>query len=182
MRVSDDRGLSLVELVVVTALLGFVLAAVYMVIQFAYRSQDVANAQSHFTREISGPVRIMDASFSQSVPPAFGTAYDPYRVLLRMPTDYQPGKIYTHEYSATTDGRLIQRVYTVVGTTSTLVRTTDWSEHNANRSLNVPLFTYYDGSVVTSNVVAADSVVIEIATRFEGQTYRDKRRVAFRNR
>lgn len=182
MRLDDDSGLSLSELMVVLALMGLVLAAVYMGMQFSYRAQSVAEMQAHFSSEISAPIRTMDQSFSQSTVPAFGTPLEPYRARLRMPADYFPGRTIEYEYEATTDGRLVQTVYRVTGTTSSVVRRVTWSESNANRALSVPLLTYYEGSAVATSVISADSVVIEVCSRFKDTTYRDKRRIAFRNR
>lgn len=182
MRWRDDSGLSLTELIVVTALMGFVLGVVYLGQQFAYRAQDVADVQSRIARDISTPIRVLDKSFSQSLVPPFGTAVEPYHVVLRMPVDYMPGQTYEYDYMATTDGRVVQTVYRISGTSRTVVRQATLTEANANRALGVPLFTYYEGSDVTSNVITADSVVLEMCTTQKGVTYRDRRRVSFRNR
>lgn len=181
-RFRDDSGLSITELIVVTALMGFVLAAVYLGQQLAYRAQDVADRQTRISRDLAGPIRVIDASFSQSLVPPFGTPYEPYRVTLRMPVDYSPGKTYEHEYEALADGRLVKSIYQIIGANRTLVRRVTLTRSCANRQLNVPLFTYYKGSDVTTNVVTSDSVVIEMCTIYKGQTYRDQRRVSFRNR
>lgn len=181
-RLRDDSGLSLTELVVVIALMGFVLAVVYMGQQFAYRAQDTADRQNRITQDITAPIRAIDKSFSQSLVPPFGTNPEPYHALLRMPVDYMPGQTYEYDYLATTDGRIVEAVYRIAGTTRTKVREAVLTSSNANRTLNVPLFTYYKGSTVTTNVITADSVVVEVASTYQGTTYRDKRRISFRNR
>lgn len=181
-RLRDDSGLSLAELIVVVALMGVVLSVVYLGIRFAYRAQDIADTQAQFAKDISTPMRVLDQSFSQSTTPPFGTVAEPYHVRVRMPAEYVPGQTIEHDYSATSDGRLVQTVYKTVGTTTSVVRQVTWSRNNANRSLGVPLFTYYEGSAASTSAVAADSVMIQICARYKGATYRDQMRVAFRNR
>lgn len=178
----DDSGLSLVELIVVVALMGFVLAVVYLGIRFAYRAQDIADTQAQFTKDISSPMRVMDQSLSQSTIPPYGTLAEPYHIRVRLPLEYLPGQTLEHDYLATADGRLVQTIYRISGTTSTVVRQVTWSRNNANREASLPLVTYYRGSTATSDPIAADSVVVQICSKYKGSTYRDRMRIAFRNR
>jgi prepilin-type N-terminal cleavage/methylation domain-containing protein len=182
MRLRDDSGLSLTELLVVLALMGMVLATVYLGINFGYRAQAVAETQTHFAKEISAPLRVMDKAFSQSTVPPTGTAYNEYLVRLRMPIDHVPGRIIEHEYEATADGRLLQRVYQISGANRTLLRTVTWSKTNTNRAVGQAMFTYFRSTTPTTNVVAANNVLITLTTEYGGQVYRDRRRVFFRNR
>lgn len=177
----DDKGVTLTEMLVVTLLMGIVLAIVYLGIQFGYRATAVAETQSQFARNVTAPLTVMDASFSQRVPMA-GFTMDPYTATVRLPADYRPGTIEEHTFSANTDGTLTQQIYRITGTTRTLVRTVTWSRENANRAANVPLFTYFNGSVAATNAALVNNVVIRVATRRDGQTFSDARRVFFRNR
>ncbi len=181
MRARSDSGLSLVEMLVVTLLMGFVLSVVYLGIQFGYRATAVAETQSQFARNVTAPLTAMDASFSQRVPIA-GFTMDPYVATVRMPADYRPGTVEEHTWAANTDGTLTQQIHRVSGTTRTLVRTVTWSRENANRAVSRPMFTYYNGSVLATNVALMDNVVITVATRRDGTTFADSRRVFFRNR
>lgn len=177
----SDSGITLAEMLVVTALMGFVLAVVYMAVQFAYRANDVAESQAQFAREVTAPLNVMDMSISQRVPLA-GWTMQPYTATLRMPTDFKPGVIEEHTYTATTAGTLVQQIHTVSGTTRTLVRTITWSRNNTNRAKNVPLFSYFNGSVNATNVATVDNVVVRIETRADGRDFSDSRRIYFRNR
>jgi type II secretory pathway pseudopilin PulG len=181
MRLSDDRGISLTEMLVVTVLMGFVLAVVYMGIQFSDAARAVADTQSQFAREVTAPINVMDASLAQRVPLA-GWAMEPYTATLRMPADYAPGTILEHTYTANTNGTLGQQIHRVNGATRTLVRTVTWSTTNANRARNIPLLTYYNGSVNATNVALVDNVVVRVVTVRGGQEFSDQRRVYFRNR
>jgi prepilin-type N-terminal cleavage/methylation domain-containing protein len=188
-RLRDDRGLSLSELLVVTALMGLVLGVVYMGIDFAYRAQAVSEEQAHFAREVAAPMRVIDQSFSQSMVPPAGTANDGYRVTLRMPLEFDPsGRVIEHDYEVTANGRLLQHIYQVVGANRTLIRTVTWSTANRNRALSRPAFTYFAAPTpgasqqATDNVGAADSVQVELHTAFGDNAYSDKRLIHFRNR
>ena len=181
MATRNDSGITLAEMLVVTALMGFVLAVVYMAVEFSYRSTAVAEAQSQFAREVTAPLNVMDMSISQRVPLA-GWTMQPYTATLRMPADYRPGTIEEHTYSATTAGTLVQEVHRINGVTRTLVRTVTWSRNNTNRARNVPLFSYFNGSVNATNVALVNNVVVRIETRADGRDFSDSRRIFFRNR
>lgn len=180
-RLRDDSGISLAEMLVVTALMGFVLAIVYMAIQFGYRAQAVAETQARFARDVTAPLNVMDTSFSQRVP-LMGWTMQPYTATLRMPNDYKPGTIEEHTFTANADGTLVQQIHTVNGGTRTLVRTATWSTANANRSRNVPMFTYFNGAVNATSTAIVDNVVIRIVTVNDGREFTDARRVYLRNR
>lgn len=179
----SDSGITLAEMMVVTALMGFVLAVVYMAVQFGYRANAVAESQAQFAREVTAPLNVMDMSLSQRVPLA-GWTMQPYTVTLRMPTEYRPGSttVEEHTYTATTAGTLVQEIYTVAGTTRTLVRTVTWSRSNTNRAEGTPLFSYYNGSANATNVALVDNVVVKVMTQADGRKFSDSRRIYFRNR
>lgn len=189
---TDEEGFSLTEMIVVTALMGFVLAAVFMTLQFTNRSTSVAERQAEFSRSIAAPMDAFDVAFSQNmnivgdtVPPVSVTALDGYTATLEMPVAYSgpATKTYYRSFSAGADGRLTEDVYYLSGTTKTPVRTTVWSTSNVNRKLGKPVFTYYSGSgVPTTTVQGARSVNISLWTEFDGNSFSDSRRIYFRNR
>lgn len=182
MRPRSDSGLTLTELLVVTALLGLVLSVSYLGMGFATRARTVAEMQSQFSRDITWPLNTMDMAFSQRIPLA-GTVYNAYSATIRMPSDYRPGTVVEYTFSATTDGRLVQDTHRVVGATRTLESSFVLSRTNSNRAAARPLFTYfYNGSATTTAVAAADYVDIQIVSRADGQEYTGRRRVFFRNR
>jgi prepilin-type N-terminal cleavage/methylation domain-containing protein len=181
MKLTDDRGISLTEMLVVTILMGLVLAVAYAGIQFAYGATATAETQSRFAREVTVPMNIMDHAFSQRVPQA-GWTMQSYTATLRMPADYSPGKVLEYEFTANSNGTLVQNVFQISGTTKTLVRTTTWSTTNSNVASNLPLFSYYNGSVPATNVALVNNVVLKVATEQNGREFVDSRRVFFRNR
>ncbi len=161
--------------------MGLVLGTVYMAQAFAYRAREVSAAQAQFAEDIAFPIRVMDESFSQSITPPFGTVNQPNRVVLRMPVDYLPGQVIEHEYEVS-GTRILQRIFRITGVTRTLVRQTNLTVTNANLAAGVPLLTYYRGSTVATDVITANSVVIDVVSDYRGQRLRDRRRIAFRNR
>jgi prepilin-type N-terminal cleavage/methylation domain-containing protein len=181
MRFRDDKGLSLTELLVVSALMGMVLGVVYLGMQFADRASTVAETQAQFSRDVTWPLNYMDSAFSQRIPRA-GVAYDAYGATVRMPSDFRPGTIVEYTFAATTDGRLTQQVHTVSGATRFLESTSVLSKTNSNRAAAKPLFRYFRNGSVTTTMSVADYVEIEIVSRADGQEYSGSRRVFFRNR
>lgn len=185
-RISDDRGFSLTELMVASVLMLIVIAAVYMVVDFAYTAQGVAETQSQIAREVTAPLNMMDISFSQCIPVS-GVNYDAYSATARMPADYSPGNTFEHVYTATWDGtsptgKLTRSTYRVSGATRTLMQTAVISENNVNQARNKPLFRYYADGGTTSTVNAADSLVIDLYVVSDGREYSDSRTIYFRNR
>ncbi len=173
--------MSLTELLVVCALMGLVLAVVYMGIQFAYQAQTVAEKQAQFAREITGPLNMMDISFSQRVPLA-GSTYNEYSATVRLPADYRPGQILEHTYTATADGRLSRMVHRVYGTARSLESSDTLSEVNVNVAKSKPLFRYYASGSPTTSVNAADYVIVDVYVEKDGEEYSDSRTIYFRNR
>lgn len=192
MRLSDDTGMSLAELLVVVTLMSVILAAAYMGLAFATSAQGVAERQSQFARDVTAPLDVLDAAFSQSTMPTSGATLDAYSVSLRMPDLYTPGFTVDRDFTAGTDGKLVERDYRVVGiNTRTLTRTIVWSTTNANRTVTnpvhaaKPIFSYYVGSVAATSMLsspAPDNVKIEVASMRDGKLFSDTRRVFFRNR
>lgn len=181
MRIRDDRGFTLTELLVVLALMGFVIGAAYMALDFTYRAQAVAETQSDFARSVAGPLNVMDTAFSQNTLLTGTTPFDPYFATIRLPADYA-GIAQERTYTAGSDGTLVERVYQVSGTNKTLLRTAVWATTNSNRQLAKPMFLYFRGSVPATNAATADNVVIDVWTVREGRQFHDTRRVHFRNR
>ena len=173
MRLSDDTGMSLAELLVVVTLMSVILAAAYMGLSFATSAQGVAERQSQFARDVTAPLDVLDAAFFQSTVPTPGATLDAYSVSLRMPDLYAPGSTVDRDFTAGTDGKLVEKDYRVVGTTRTLTRTIVWSTTNANRTVTAPvhaakpMFSYYVGSVAATSMLsipAPDNVKIEVAS------------------
>lgn len=184
MNLRDDSGMTLAELMVVLLLMGVVMAAVYMGLQFTTSARNTSEQQAVFASSITAPLDSLDLAFSQSMTPATGTSLDPYSVTLEMPSDYLPGQTVRRTFTANTDGTLVEYEYRGAGTT--LWHRYVWSKYNRNRSLSsstTPLFAYYVGSSTpATDITTADNVVITIVSQYNGKTFRDSRRVYFRNR
>jgi prepilin-type N-terminal cleavage/methylation domain-containing protein len=185
-RLSDDRGYSLAELMVVVALMGFVIAVTYMAINFVDRSTNIARTQDAFERTVSAPLEAMDVAFSQNTLILTDTvAPAGYSVVLRMPRLYEGTTILFRTFVATSDGRLMEYVYSVdpVSGARTYRRTTTWSSDNANQRLGKPMFVYYsEGDTQTTDPRYARSVAVSVWTEQDGKQFSDTRRVYFRNR
>lgn len=181
-RLRDDSGISLAEMLVVLVLMGFVIGVAYMGLSFGYRAQSVAERQSQFARSVTAPLAQMDSAFAQSTAPTAGASIEAYNVTLEFPSLYKPGTTLQQQYTANTDGTLVLRVYQGSGSARTLVRTDVLSTVNANRAKGKPLFTYYNGSLVATQLATADSVKVELVSSVDGQYFTDSRTTYFRNR
>ncbi|TLM99028.1 MAG: prepilin-type N-terminal cleavage/methylation domain-containing protein [Actinobacteria bacterium] len=191
-RLRDDSGFSLTEMIVVTLLMGLVLGAVYMTIDFSDRATRIAETQAAFAQSIAAPMDAMDVAFSQNidivgttVPPVTVGTLDGNSVTLQMPPAYSgaANTTYYRTFSAGTDGRLVEQMWYLSGTTKNVVRNTTWSTENANRVLGKPMFSYYSqGGTPTADPAQVRSVNVSVWTRHEGRDFSDSRRIYFRNR
>lgn len=186
MNFRDDSGMTLAELMVVLLLMGFVMAAVYMGLQFTTGARNTAEQQAAFASSITAPMDSMDNAFSQSLRANAGTTIDPYSVTLQMPSAYrQDGVTVYRTFVANTDGSLWE--YDRLNSSSAQpYRSFRWSTTNHNRSdptSTTALFQYYVGqSTQATTLAGAESVVITVVSQYNGKTFTDSRRVYFRNK
>jgi len=191
-RLRDDRGFTLTELLVVMSLLGMVLAVSYAALQLTFRSADVQQRNAFVSTSITEPLQLMDVVISQNLSIDAGSG----DYLLSVLTDQDANNTKErHVYQATNDGRLVETVYHVGANdaNTSVNRSTVWQKviassgsRNTNILNNRPLFTYYktdDAGVLTPSTPAdATQVVVRVEARYDSQEYYDQRRVYFRNR
>jgi len=179
----DDDGFTLTELIVVTGLLGMILAIAYAGFNVTAKGSDMSNRQSMISREIGAPLLHADRVLTQAYDfdsrfPGLG----PYRCAF-----------YTDQDG---DGDAERHVIEAVGNELRIsteeengrpYKMTAWSTHNANRATGIPLFRYYrsDGvEITTMGEVSTDvkSVVMTIVVDYDGTKIQDTRTMFLRNR
>lgn len=188
----DDEGLSLAELLVVLALMGMLLTAAYMGITLASRSGEIQRRDDYIARNLTGPLQVMDVVLSQNL--TMNATADGYSFDCLTDQDNNNTRE-RHVFLCTTDGRLVQTVYSVTATgVQTLTRTTVWQtsaaappQSNANRLRARPLITYYrrdpiTGAIANATAGTANEALITLEVMYNGAFYSDSRRVLFRNR
>lgn len=185
MRISSDKGISVAELLVSVSLLFVILSMAYMATDAVNRSNKVSDRQAQFAREVSTPLHVMDKVLSQNKALLNGGAYlsDNYTLTTRGPVTPGTTQYRRYVYSAGTDGRLVEQVYSenIGSAASTLIDTNVWSTTNANR-LKGPMFTYLGPSGETTIPAGAKSILVRIWTVNEGKYYSGERQIYFRNR
>lgn len=179
----DDEGFTLTELIVVTGLLGMVLAIAYAGFNVAAKGSAASTRESMMSREVGAPLLHADQVITQLYD--FDTTYpglSAYRCAF-----------YTDQDG---DGNAERHVIEAVGsqlrigmgeTNGRPFRTAVWSTNNANRAQNVPLFRYYrsDGVEITSMSsvpTEARRVAMTIVVNYGDSTLRDSRTMYLRNR
>jgi len=191
-RLREDRGFTLTELLVVMSLLGMVLAVAYAALQLTFRSGEVQRRNAFVSTSITEPLQLMDVIISQNLSVDSGSGDYLLSVLTDQDADNTRER---HVYQATNDGRLVETVYDVGANDANISvrRSTVWQRvipnpvsRNTNIVKNKPLFTYYktdEAGVLTPSTPAdATQCVVRIEARYDDQEYYDQRRVFFRNR
>lgn len=190
MRLRDDSGLSLSELIVALVLLVAVLGISYGALEAVYKGAEVADRQATFARDVGVPLTYLEKVVSQVTVIENPTAYSA-SLITDMDNDNTRER---HMVSAETDGRLRDRVWLVdaAGTNTSLYADYTWSRTNANRPLSTALFRYFSSdtsasaaseiTVMTDVPAQARNVVVTVVSRHGGKTLQDSRRVYLRNR
>lgn len=180
-----DAGFTIAELLVSVSLLFIVLGMVFITVEGISTANATTERQSKIAREISTPLDIIDKVLSQNKALENGGAYlsDAYTISARSPVDPRTQRLTHHIFSAGTDGRLTETVYTqAAGSPSTtLLRTTVWSKSNANRTQG-PLFTYLGPSGETTAPAVARSVIVKMWVKDGDRYVFGARQIFFRNR
>lgn len=181
--VHRDDGFTLTELIVVTALLGVILAIAYGGFQVTARGSAMSDRQAQVSREIGRPLLFAERVLTQAF--NFTTAYPgitPNRCAFDVDQD---GNGYAERYVIEVVGTQLRVTTEVEGgrPRSTAV----WSESNANLASGQPLFTYYDADgvpITTMSEVPADvrSMTMTLVIDVEGTTISDSRTMFLRNR
>lgn len=188
---TDDDGVSLAELIVVTALMGMLLAGAYAGLTLAGKAGEVQRRDAFIAERLVVPLQTMDIILSQNI--TMNTTADGYS--FDCMTDQNKDSIRErHVFECTTGGQLVQRVYFVdTNGVQTLHRTSVWqpasadpAQRNANRLTGRPLITYYrrdaSGNPVNATAATATEAQLYVEVQYEGQYYNDSRVIMFRNR
>ncbi len=186
-----DDGFTYAEMMVAMTLMLIVMSVMWAGLQVAQKGSDTGQKQAYFEQNIAGPMQAFDKLLSQNIliDPAGLTAYG-----FSFTTDQNNDNVNEyHRIVAGSDGRLIEQVYTTSSTNPlqpvALVRTMVWSRQNNNVAGSVPMFTFMSsaGTVLpvsspASVVASSTQVAVTISSLHNGRTFRDTRRVWFRNR
>jgi len=181
----SEKGFTLAEMLVVVSLLMVILTAVYYVSAAVRVSGEVTSRQALFTHDISSPLHVMDKVLSQNkaIESSGGFVSDAYTLTTRSPAKPGTSSYTRHVYSAGVDGTLTEKIYacTLGSATTSLVKTVEWSENNANR-VKGSMFTYLGPDGQTTTPANARSVIVQVWVQHDGKYYTGKRQVYFRNR
>jgi prepilin-type N-terminal cleavage/methylation domain-containing protein len=186
-RLTDDRGFTLAELIVVMGLLGVVLAVVYGSMFAMVQASRASDRQARFSNEVSSPLLVIDKVLVQnnSIEQA-----SPYRIVVLTDRDLN-NKMERTTIEATTAGRLRYRVEELNAQRTLVERVIqDWtiSENNVNVAQGQPLFRYFaqdpNVEITAMGEVASDarSVLVNIVSMHGDRTISDSRRMQFRLR
>lgn len=185
MDIRSDRGFTIAELMISVTVLLFVLSSVYFIVGMVNAAGDVTDRQTLLVREVTTPLHVMDKVLSQNkaIENSGSSVSDAYTLTARSPVDPATHTFTRHIFTAGTDGRLTETVYSqaVGSSTQTLVRNVEWSTHNTNRTSG-PLFSYVGSSGESTPAAQARAVIVQIWAEEEGRSVTGKRQVFFRNR
>lgn len=196
---SRDDGYTLSELIIVTILLGFVLAAAYAGSQVAQKGADISDQQSFVANETDEPLlqieRIgqQNVSISQPTPTHYSVTFKGDR--------NGDGTFDWDTYTATTDGKLLwtEKRGNNPSSLATVFANKVVSRYNRNYATGTPLFRFfgptgagadheYTDSQLTSTTTPMDwdgdieRIVVTVRASDGSVTAQDSRTVYFRNR
>jgi type II secretory pathway component PulJ len=186
-----DEGFTYAEMLVAMTLMLIVMSIMWAGLQVAQKGTDVSQKQANFEQNIAGPMQAFDKVLSQNISLDTNglSAY-----ALSFTTDQNnDGQNERHVIVAGSDGSLTETVYLTNPTNpsqniSTL-RTVKWSTQNHNVAGNIPMFTFMNSggtvlpvSAPASVATSSTQVAVTISSAWDGHTFRDTRRVWFRNR
>ncbi len=188
---SHDEGFTYAEMLVAMTLMLIVMSVMWAGLQVAQKGSDTGQNQAYFEQNIAGPMQSFEKVLTQNISldtngmSAYGLSFT---------TDQNnDGQNERHVIVANADGTLTETIYLTNPTNPSqnvsTIRTVTWSDQNHNVAGSVPLFTFLseNGAVLplsTPASVAASStqVAVTISSAWNGRTYRDTRRIWFRNR
>ena len=178
-----DDGISLVELTIVLALTGVILASAWLAFSTTARGSALSNREAWTSREIGQPLEHAERIFTQQF-----SLLTVERYVCECYTDRDSdGRRERYRFEATTDGRLVVTSTEEFESTTPLVQV--WSYNNRNRATATPLFRYLDENGVDISSEPSDyikqyarSLVVTVASEFEGGRVTDSRQMLFRNR
>ncbi len=188
---TGDGGFSLPEMITVVALVGLVLAVSFGGMRAVYAGRSTSDRQAWFAREIGQPLARLETVLTQNIDLEAAT---PYSVTVIVDRPRQVGStlvfdnVERHVITATTDGRVREEVYSTdtLRQNVALLRTVDWSLHNANQATGQAMFSFLDvsGAPVTPESAPeyARSAVVKIVTVRDNRSLAGTRTVFFRNR
>lgn len=186
-----EGGFTLVELTVVLSLIGIVLAISFAGMRAVYAGQAASDRQAWAAREIGAPLAIMEKVLTQNITLEAAT---PFSVTVLVDRPRQVGSslefdhLERHVINATNDGRITESIYStnVYRQNLDLIRTVDWSTHNANQARAAELFTFFDAAgasiAASSAPTMATSALVRVVTVRDGRAFEGTRTVFFRNR
>jgi prepilin-type N-terminal cleavage/methylation domain-containing protein len=184
-RLTDEKGFSLTELMVVLVLLGVILGISYGGLSAVYSAREVGDRQAAFAREAAAPMTHMEKVLTQTL---VIESPGPYTVTVLTDRDNND-LMERHTIEAGADGTLRHRTWETdsARNNTSLVFDATWSENNVNQDEGVPLVYYYDEDQARINNmgdVADDAVYIdmEIVVEYDGKQFRDTRSALLRNR
>jgi prepilin-type N-terminal cleavage/methylation domain-containing protein len=186
-RLTDDRGFTLAELIVVMGLLTVVIGVVYGSMFAMVQASRASDRQARFTNEVASPLLVIDKVLVQNS--AIEQA-SPYRLAVLTDRDLD-NKMERTTIEARTDGTLHYRVEELNAQRTAVERVIqDWtiSENNANVAEATPLFRYFasdpDEEITEMASVVSDarSVLVDVVSEHDDRTFSDSRRIQFRLR
>ena len=189
--VASEWGFTLAEMTVVLALIGVVIGVGFAGMRAVYGGQAVSDRQAWAAREIGAPLGTIEKVLTQNIKLESAT---PYSVTVLVDRPRQVGgslefdHLERHVISATSAGGITELVYStdIYRQNVELLRTVNWSTHNANVARSSPLFSFFDANGASITATAAPvwgrRTLVRIVTMRDGRAYEGTRTVFFRNR
>jgi len=190
-RIEREDGFTLSELIVVSALMGVILAAAWAAMSVASGSAGLADREGTISREIAAPLLESERLLIQQV--AIQNATLGTRIVKPAPNEIaidtdrdRDGNAETTVIEVTPEGEFVM---TTRETNEHDWERVVWSTFNANHKTGTPLFTYFDGfgdeidptDVNVDVYKDAKSIKIELVIEYDDHQYTGSRLVTFRN-
>jgi hypothetical protein len=184
-RLADDSGFSLSELVIVTGLLGFIVAAAWAGMAAISKAGDVSENATTTTHDLSIPLEQISKVVMQNTTVKY-TAANRMEVWTDRNLDNMPELEVIYANAAK---ELVWESFYYDSSRTTVTKHTKWvfSVNNANASSGTPLFTYYDraGAVITDMEKAPSLsryVRVRVKVQLKDQVVEGGRIILYRNR
>ncbi len=177
---TDDRGFSLTELIVVLVLMLLILVMAFSAIRVIYASRDVTERQAMFASKVGGPLAGIEEAVQQALTIKAFSAYS-VSVVTDLDND---NSLEWQDIALDTNGVLTQKVYRTdsAGNKTTLRTSITWSRESANRAQAQPLFRLFDATGAPIAVTTgAKEIEMTIVVQSGDKSFKGARRVTFRN-